>query len=219
MAEVSIILPVYNSEKYIKNTINSVLNQTYKDWELIIIDDASTDNSLKIINEFKIDSFRIIKNEMNLGAALSRNKGIKKANGRYIAFIDSDDLWNEDKLEKQIGFMKEQDLAISFSSYYRINESGNIIGKVEAPVSVNFEYILKNVVMQVSTVIIDTYKIKKDLILMPNLKTCEDVAMYLNILKTGINALGYQECLTKYMVRKKSLSSNKVLNTMRLWKT
>lgn len=218
MAEVSIILPVYNSEKYIKNTINSILNQTYQDYELLIIDDASTDNSLNIVNELKNDKFIILKNEKNKGVAFSRNKGINKAKGRFIAFIDSDDIWEKEKLEKQIKFMKDKDIAFSFTSYKRIKEDGEEITNVNAPYEVDYEELLKNTIILNSTIMLDTLKIDKDLIQMPEIRITEDTAMYLKILRNGCKAYGLNEILLKYTVRNKSLSSNKFKSMLSLWK-
>lgn len=218
MEKVSIILPVYNSEKYIEETIKSVLNQTYTNWELIIVDDCSKDNSLKIVEQLKTEQFRIIKNKENSGVALSRNKAIEKAQGKYIAFIDSDDLWEKEKLEKQLKFMEERNIVFSFSSYKRIKENGNIITKVNVPNKIDYKELLKNTIILTSTVIIDTEKISKDLIKMPKLKLSEDTAMFLNILRNGYTAYGLEEYLIKYRVRKKSLSSNKLKSMHSLWK-
>lgn len=217
MPKVSIILPVYNSEKYISKTINSILNQTFKDWELIIVDDASTDKSIEVINELKTDKFIISKNDKNLGAAASRNKAIKLSRGRYIAFIDSDDIWKNDKLEKQIKFMENKNVAFSFSSYERIRENEVILGFVNAPCEVTFNDMLKSTPIQISTVVLDTTKIKKDLIKFDIIRTCEDIDFYLKILNSGIVANGIEEILVKYQVRKHSLSSNRILNTIRRW--
>ena len=104
---VSIIMPSYNTGKFIKETINSVLNQTYNNWELIIVDDCSTDDTEEIVNAIKDNRIKFLKNSTNSGAAISRNKAIKEAKGKWIAFLDSDDLWKKEKIEKQIKFMKK----------------------------------------------------------------------------------------------------------------
>ena len=219
MAKVSIIMPVYNSEEYVELAIQSVLAQTYKDWELIIIDDHSTDKSLDIINRLKTEKFHIIQNSTNIGPALSRNGAIKQATGRYIAFIDSDDIWNVEKLEKQIDFMEENDIAFSFSGYYRIaDKTGYITRKVEIPKEISYSKFLKNTIILNSTVVLDSETISKELIQMPDMRRSEDVAMYLKILKTGIVAYGLNEPLIKYRVRKKSLSSNKFKNIRSMWR-
>ena len=218
MPKVSIIMPAYNSGEYIEKTIKSIINQTFKDWELIIVDDCSKDNTVKILNKLKNNKFVIIKNKKNIGAALSRNKALNVAKGRYIAFIDSDDIWEKEKLEKQLNFMKENGIAFSFSSYKKVDEKDKLIKIIEVPDKVDFSFLLKNVVIQISTIILDTEKINKKLIEMPKIKTSEDTAMYLQILDKIDYAYGYSECLVKYAVRKHSLSSNKILNTLRFWK-
>ena len=126
---VSIIMPSFNTGKFIKETIDSVINQTYRNWELIIIDDCSTDNTNEVVK--KINDSRIIylKNEVNSGAAVSRNKALREAKGRWIAFLDSDDLWKNDKLEKQINFMKKNNYYFSYTDYIEIDENGNSNGR------------------------------------------------------------------------------------------
>ena len=122
---VSIIMPSYNTAKYIGESIRSVQNQTYENWELIIIDDCSTDNSEEILKKYSLEDNRIcyLKNEKNSGAAVSRNRGLRKAKGKWIAFLDSDDLWDKEKLEKQINFMLKNDYAFTFTDY-RIQLNG-----------------------------------------------------------------------------------------------
>ena len=123
---------MYNSEAFISETINSVINQTYKNWELLLIDDASEDNTLQAIQPF-LDSYsniKLIKNERNFGAAISRNKGIEVAKGDYIAFLDGDDVWKPEKLEKQIAFMQNNDCDVCFSSYKQIDEDGKPLNKL-----------------------------------------------------------------------------------------
>ena len=217
MPQVSIIMPICNSEKYLEETIKNIINQTFKDWELIIVDDCSNDDSLDIINKLDNGKIIIIKNEKNIGAGLSRNRAINISKGRYIAFIDSDDIWKENKLEEQISFMKEKDVAFSFSSYKGINEYGEPIREVNAPKQVSFKDMLKSTPIQISTVVLDTKKIKKELIKFENMRTCEDIDFYLKLLKNVNYASGIQEFLVDYKIRKKSLSSNKIMNTIRRW--
>ena len=132
---VSIIMPSYNTAAYIKETINSVISQTYQQWELIIVDDCSTDNTDEIVDSFLKDPrIRYMKNERNSGAAVSRNRAIREARGKWIAFLDSDDLWMSEKLEKQIAFMKRNEYSFSYTSYEEIDVDGNSTGvKVAGP--------------------------------------------------------------------------------------
>ena len=129
---VSIITPMYNSEKFILKTIKSVINQTYSNWELLLIDDRSTDNSIKILEDFKSKyaNIKLLQNDTNLGAAKSRNKGILEAKGDYIAFLDADDLWKPNKLDLQIQFMQTHNCDVSFSSYEQIDENGKPLYKL-----------------------------------------------------------------------------------------
>jgi teichuronic acid biosynthesis len=126
---VSIIMPSYNTAEYIAETIQSVLSQTYKNWELIIVDDCSTDNTDAIVKPFLVDErIRYLKNEQNSGAALSRNRALREAKGRWIAFLDSDDLWMPEKLEKQISFMETNGYSFSYTAYEEIDVHGNKTG-------------------------------------------------------------------------------------------
>lgn len=127
---VSIIMPSYNTGNFIMESIKSVLNQSYQNWELIIIDDCSTDETDSIIKTLTDSRIKYIKNEKNLGAAISRNKALKIATGKWIAFLDSDDLWTSDKLEKQLYFMKKIKCFFSYTCYEEINEKGNSSGKI-----------------------------------------------------------------------------------------
>ena len=126
---VSIIMPSYNTGGYIKNSIESVLAQTYENWELIIVDDCSTDDTDSIVGQFSDKRIRYLKNEKNSGAAISRNYALREAKGRWIAFLDSDDLWLPEKLEKQIAFMKNNDYHFSYTRYIEIDEESKPNGK------------------------------------------------------------------------------------------
>ena len=126
--KVSIITPSYNTARFIEETINSVLNQTYTDWELIIVDDCSKDNTDEVVAKYTDDRIIYIKNEKNSGAAVSRNRALREATGRWIAFLDSDDLWEKDKLQKQIDFMEKNGYAFSYTAYRKINEDSEPIG-------------------------------------------------------------------------------------------
>lgn len=217
---ISIILPTYNNEKYIKRTIQSVISQTYSDWELIIINDGSTDNTLKIIEEFKDTRIKIYNNDKNIKQALSRNKALKIATGRYIAYIDSDDIWKKNKLENQLEFMEKNNIAFSYTSYERIREKdGTILRKVDVPDTINYEDLLGNSIILNSTVMIDLAKIDKNKLVMPDIVVAEDIAMWLNILRNNIIAYGLNDgYYVSYTVRKKSISSNKLRNINQLTK-
>jgi teichuronic acid biosynthesis glycosyltransferase TuaG len=215
--KVSIIMPSYNSERYIRKSIDSVLNQTYKNWELIIIDDCSPDGSLSMIREYcNMDSrVKLIVNEKNLGVAESRNRGMKAAQFSYIAFLDSDDLWHERKLEVQTTFMQENKAAISFTKYYRINDVDLPIGMVnKIPESVSYYDLLKGNVIAMSTSMIDSRVVEK-----VNFKKIghEDYFFWLKILKNGVSAKGINDKLVYYRVHSTSLSSNKFKAVTYTW--
>lgn len=214
---VSIITPAHNSEKYIKQTIESVLNQTYQNWELIIIDDYSSDNTVEIAKQYQDYRIKIISLKINVGAAEARNIGLRMAKGKYIAFLDSDDLWKKDKLEKQLKFMIENNYAFSFSSYQLMNEDGTITTKtVRAPSVLTYDKYLKNTAIGCLTVIID--KEKTGYFEFPQIKSSHDMALWLNIMKRGFNAYGYSEVLAYYRLTNNSISSNKIKSAKTVWK-
>lgn len=216
---ISIIVPVYNAERFLDQTINTVLDQTYKNWELILVDDKSTDSSVEIINKYidKNKNIKLIQNKENSGAAVSRNNGIEVANGRYIAFLDADDLWKKDKLEKQIKFMKEKKCAFSFTGYEFANEDGIGNGKkVIVPEQINYKQALKNTTISTITVMFDLELINRELIKMPNIKS-EDTACWWKILRNGYNAYGLNEILSFYRRSKKTQSSNKLKAVKHTW--
>ncbi len=216
---VSVIIPSYNSEKFIEKSINSVLNQTYKNLELIVIDDKSPDNSNKIVEKYmeKDKRIRLVKLNKNNGPAVSRNKGIEEAKGRYIAFLDSDDLWLPEKLEKQIVFMKKENIPFTYSSYYLIDEEDNKIGKFITRENADYYSLLKTNFIGCLTAIYDTKKLGK--IYMPEkLKKHEDFATWLKILKKIRKTKGILEPLAIYRIRKNSVSSNKIKAAIYQWK-
>lgn len=203
-------MPSYNSEKYIRKSVNSVLNQTYKNWELIIIDDFSSDGSLNIIQEFcNYDSrIKLIVNKKNLGVAESRNIGMKAAQFSFIAFLDSDDIWHEKKLELQTCFMQDNNVAISYTQYYRINDVDLLLGEVnKIPSIVNYNTLLKGNVIAMSTSMIDIRIV--EMINFDNIGH-EDYFFWLKLLKNGVLAKGINEKLVYYRVHSTSLSSNKL---------
>jgi len=202
---------MFNSEAFISDTINSVLNQTYLNWELLLIDDDSNDKTISIVNEFTAinPNIKLLKNEINLGAAISRNKGIMEATGDYIAFLDADDLWKPDKLEKQLAFMKAQKCDVCFSSYELINEKGELLNKkVKALNMLSYNKLLKSNYVGNLTGLYNVQALGK--ITSPNLRKRQDWVLWLEtIKKSGKPAKGMQESLACYRVRDKSMSSNK----------
>ena len=217
---VSIITPVYNAERFLSETIKSVKEQTYKNWELLLVDDCSKDNSAKIIKEFNRtdDRIKYIKLEKNSGASISRNTGIRNAKGRFIAFVDSDDLWEPEKLEIQISYMLEKNLGFTFTSYRYMKENGVKTNKVaKAPFKINYNGLLKNTIIGCSTVVIDREIIGE--FEMPLVKRGQDTATWLQILRNEKYAYGIQKDLVNYRLVGDSLSSNKIKALKRTWNT
>ena len=217
-ALVSIITPSYNSERFISECICSVLEQTYTNWELLIVDDASEDGSKQLINSFTEKDSRITSHflDRNVGAAEARNIAISKATGRYIAFLDIDDVWKKEKLTEQINFMKNHDIAFSFSSYQPMSEDGSQIFKeIEAPLIMDYNLFLKNTIIGCLTVVLDKYKIGD--FRMPNLRTSQDMALWLSIMKDGFSAHGIQKSLAYYRIVKTSNTANKLKVAKGVW--
>lgn len=218
-ALVSIVVPVYNSEKFILDTIDTVEKQSYKNWELIFVDDCSKDNSIKIIKERikNNNKIKLIELKKNSGAATARNVGIDEAKGSYIAFLDSDDLWKKEKLENQLAFIKENGCAFSFTGYEFADEYGLGNGKVvKVPFKMNYKKALKNTTIFTSTVMFDLEKISKDQIKFENIKS-EDTATWWKVLKSGYVAYGLNENLSYYRRTSGTLSSNKFEAIKRIW--
>ena len=213
---VSVIMPSWNTDKFIAESIRCVQNQTYRDWELIIVDDCSTDGTDEIVSGFSDDGrIRYFKNEKNLGAALSRNRAMREARGEWIAFLDSDDLWTADKLEKQIRFMKENGYSLSYTEYEKIDEEGRPLGIcVSGPDVVNrrkmynYDYIGQLTMM---------YSAKEfGLIQIKDIKKNNDYAIRLQLYKKpDTKAYLLKENLAEYRVRKKSISHDKISKKLR----
>ena len=209
---VSIIMPAFNAKAYIAQTLTSVLEQTYTNWELIVVDDHSTDNTLDIVHEFssKYPQIKCFQNELNLGAAVTRNKAIKEAKGDYIAFLDADDLWHPEKLEKQVQFMKLHNLEVSFSSYELMDEVGTLLGKtVKALPQLDYTKFLKCNYIGNLTGMYNVKKIGK--IYAPLLRKRQDWLLWLNaVQKSKKPAMSLEAPLAVYRLRKDSISSNKI---------
>lgn len=217
---VSIIMPVYNAEKYVEKSINSVLNQQYDNWELLIINDSSSDNSKEIIEKYQRKDNRItaIYLPLNKGVVNARNIGIEKANGRFLAFLDSDDMWHERKLDKQINYMLQNDVSFSYTKYQEIQEDGTFTKKIIKVKSkpIDFSRLLRMNYFGCLTVVLDLHKINKPYF--PEMKH-EDYALWLSILKeNNIKAYGIDETLAYYRITPGSISRNKLRGILWSWK-
>jgi teichuronic acid biosynthesis glycosyltransferase TuaG len=216
---VSVITPTYNSSRYIKSTIDCVRKQTYENWEMIIVDDCSKDSTVAIIEQEVEKDFRIklIKQKTNGGSAVARNKAIKNAKGKFIAFLDSDDYWCEEKLEKQVAFMLGNDIAFSFTSYTIMDSDGINTNKIiKVPKEINYSGLLKNTIIGCLTVMLDIEKLGR--VQMPNIRTRQDTALWLSILKKGNTAYSINEPLSAYRKVQGSISSNKIKMAKQNWK-
>lgn len=217
---VSIVTPVYNAAKFLEDTIASVQNQTYENWELIFVDDQSTDSGLEIISEaIKHDPrIKLIKNRQNSGAGRSRNRGVEAAAGRYICFFDADDLWHPSKLAKQLDFMEQTGAAFSCTSYEFADESGKPNGKkVIVPKKASYRELLTNVTVWTSTTMFDMSQLSKSDIEMPDIRRGQDAATWWKVLKRVGSVYGLQDVLAYYRRTSSSLSANKLKALKRTW--
>lgn len=214
---VSIIIPMYNSEKYIEQTIKSVQAQTYTDWEIVVMDDISEDNSAQIVQSYAKSDERIhyYLEEKKSGVAKARNDAMAKANGRYLAFLDSDDMWLPEKLECQLKLMQQKKVPFVYAGCEVIDEEGEKTGKVRTvPEQIDYEKLLHGNVIPCLTVLIDRQAVGT--FEMPQMGH-EDYATWLNILKKVPKACGINKPLAYYRVSSKSVSANKLKAVKWTW--
>lgn len=214
---VSVITPLYNMARFIADTIRSVQAQTYENWEMIIIDDGSTDSSVDIVRDFMEQDSRIklhsLKN--NFGMSYARNAGIEEAQGAYIAFLDADDIWMPEKLETQVKFMKDNNLPFTFSSYYLIDSCDNIIGEFASRDNVTYKDLLKTCSIGILTAIYDARVLGKRCF--TGLSMREDYVLWLEIAKEVKSLRRAPGILAKYRIRGRAVSSNKLRAAGRQW--
>ena len=217
-SKLNIILPNYNKEDYLEETINSIINQTFNDWELIIIDNYSTDQSKKIIKKYnshkKIFTYFLKK---NMGVSFSRNLGIRSSNSKYISFIDADDLWVSNKLENQIDFMEKYNYNFTYTDYTPFFDKEKRIFKkrISSPQSFNYEEFINNTSISTSSMILSRKIIGS--VKFPKVKNLEDFSFKCKILKKANTAIKFNENSTFYRITKGSLTSNKFKNIYWLW--
>ena len=217
---VSIITPSYNCSQYIENTINSVLNQTYKNWEMIIVDDLSTDNTRDVISAIagKDPRVKLFVQEKNAGAGAARTKALELSKGRFVAYLDSDDIWLPKKLERQVSFMKKHKYGFSCASYEVIDNDGNRLNK-EVHMMPKADYVgfLTHNYLQTVGIMADLSIVDKKLLRMPDIRRRQDAATWLQVLKAGYPCYGIDEVLCQYRRTVGSLSSNKVKAVKGIW--
>lgn len=218
--KISIVVPVYNAAAWLSQTIRQVQAQTWTNWELILVDDHSSDDSRRIMEEAARQDKRIVcltQKEGVKGAANARNLGTRQVTGRYQAFLDADDVWRTDKLEKQLAFLQKEQAAFVFTSYEFGDENAVGTGKVvHVPRELSYRRALSRTVIFTSTVLFDRTKLPKELLMMPDVKS-EDTACWWRILRSGYRACGLDENLVIYRRPGKSLSSNKAVAIRRIW--
>ena len=215
---VSVITPIYNAERYLEETLLSVFNQTYKDIEIVLVDDCSNDQSRKIIEKYKETHSEIVYflQPRNMGAGAARNKALELASGQYVAFLDSDDLWLPEKTECQINLMKEKNSPFSYAAIEMIDEEGKVIrGKRSIREKCDYKYLQHNTIIATSSVVIDRTVLGD--FRMPLRRGGQDYATWLKLLRTGIVAFGINEVLVKYRISSNSLSSNKLKSIKQIW--
>lgn len=208
---VSVIMPTYNCAEFIAETINSIIAQTYKHWELIIVDDKSTDNTKEVVERYQKEHENILYHclENNSGAAVARTEAMKLANGQYMAFCDSDDIWYPEKLEKQLKFMQKNGHAFSCTAYEQIDEEGKKLGVVLKPKQkCDYNRLLLDCPVGNSTVMYDVSVMGKFEV--PNIRKRNDDALWLQMLKKEKYIWGISETLMGYRIRSNSISSNKL---------
>lgn len=218
---VSIVTPVFNCEKLIAQTIACVQKQTHTEWELLLVDDCSTDRSAEIIKEFakRDPRIRYIKLSTNSGAATARNRALSESKGKFIAYLDADDLWKTDKLERQIAFMLVNHYAFTCTNYEKIDENGKSLNKiVKLPAKIDYNTFLKNTIIQTVGVMVNTDLTGgKELLIMPNIRRRQDAATWCQLLKNDFDCYAIPETLSYYRVVKHSLSSNKLKAAKMNW--
>lgn len=212
---ISVITPMYNSEKYIGKTIQSVLNQTYKNLELIIIDDKSTDDSISIVKQFNDPRIKLIQLSENAGVAAARNRGIDEALGKYIAFVDADDVWESNKLELQMNCLKDSEADFCYTGYRIIDATGNIVkNRVSIPSMTNYSKLLSTNVIACSTVLLKKEKLSS--LRFRKIKH-EDYVLWLELAKSNLKMLGIDQPLMNYRKHTSSISSNKLKSATWVW--
>lgn len=218
--KVTVVTPAWNCEKYIRDTIKSVQAQTYHNWEMIIADDCSTDATLEIITEMAKQDPRIkvLRMEVNSGAAVARTLAMQSGTGRYVAYLDADDIWKPQKLEKQVRFMEENGYAFSCTAFEVIDNEGKKLEKyIYMRPKLDYAGYLRNNLLQTVSIMVDTKVVDKKYLVMPNLRRGQDAATWLQILKAGYDCYGLNEILAEYRHAENSLSSNKITAIKRQW--
>ena len=224
---VSIVTPVHNGKNFIGDTVRTVCGQTYTNWEWIVVDDKSDDETVELIKEtwsnlkdkgLVSGRLHLIQLKKNGGAARARNAGIREAKGKYLCFLDADDLWKTNKIAKQVSFMQNHGCAFSFTGYEFTDATGKPNGKiVSVPDTITYNQALRNTTIWTSTVMFDTQQLSYEDVLMPDVRRGQDTATWWKVLKKVDCAYGLNEVLSYYRRSAGSLSSNKLTALKRTW--
>lgn len=213
---VSVIIPTYNSSKYISETLNSVLRQDFSDFEVVVVDDASTDDTCRIVSQINDPRIKLLPQSQNGGAGVSRNIGVEAAQGRYIAFLDSDDLWFDGKLSRQIKFMQENQIASCYTRYSLIDEAGQTFGSSgDLPKSLTYRQLLPHNPIRTSSFVYDAEAIGK--IPFPLIRKRQDFGLFLEATKRAGLSWLFDEETAAYRIRSDSISGRKLANIPYQW--
>jgi teichuronic acid biosynthesis glycosyltransferase TuaG len=217
--KVSIITPAYNAARFVSDAIEAVQQQTHRNWEMLVVDDCSSDDTREVVASFSSADprIRLVAQPKNGGPAKARQAGLSAASGQYIAFLDSDDLWLPGKLERQLLFMRDQGAAISYTQFRRISVDGGRTGKlIKVPERLDYHQLLRNTAIATSTVMIDRLKTGS---FSMTVTYYDDFVLWLDILRRGFIAHGLQEDLMRYRVASGSWSRNKLRSALWVWRT
>lgn len=222
---ISVIIPIYNAEQYIETALDSVFRQSFSDFEVICVDDGSTDKSLAMVRDYqkKVETGKlVVLTQNNKGPAAARNRGIRAAKGRYLAYLDADDYWERDKLKRQLSFQIETKAAFTFTGYEFADSQGQRKGTVvHVPEQIGYKEAISNTTISTITVMLDRTQIPERLLLMPETLSREDSATWWQILRSGYTAYGLDEPLSVYRRHRGSHSANKlkaVAGTYRMYR-
>jgi teichuronic acid biosynthesis glycosyltransferase TuaG len=216
---VSVIMPAYNVKAYLEEAVRSVMNQTFRDWELVVVDDASSDDTPNILQTLASQECRLVVERLakNRGVGYCRNRGLELAKGRFVAFLDSDDRWHPEKLARQHAFMQQKGSAFTFTAYEVISASGDWLSLAPpVPEQMNYHQLLGNSLIGCSTVILDRDKIGE--VRFPEMRTRQDFALWCTLLREGRTASGLGDVLTQYRLSPSGISKNKWKGARQHWR-
>ena len=216
---VSVIMPAYNVQAYLEDAIRSVMNQTFQDWELVVVDDTSTDNTPNILQTLAKEEPRLVVERLakNRGVGYCRNRALELAKSRFVAFLDSDDRWHPEKLSHQLAFMQNNAAGFSFTAYEVISATGEWLSLAPpVPPEMNYQHLLGNSLIGCSTVILDRESVGD--VRFPDMRTRQDFALWCTILRDGKTAAGLGEVLTQYRLSPSGISKNKWKGARQHWR-